>query len=56
MKYAVIITYTTGQQTGATVKAESRGQAWAKLSYEGILENAARVEIAEILVSGMETK
>lgn len=31
MKYSAIITYTTGAETCATVKATSRPDAWSKL-------------------------
>lgn len=31
MKYSAIITYTTGAETSATVKAASRPEAWSKL-------------------------
>lgn len=31
MKFAAIITYTTGESTGATVQANDRSGAWQKL-------------------------
>lgn len=55
MKYAAIITYTTGEKTGATVRADSRETAWGKLleafDYGG---NVQSIELCEILVDGHE--
>lgn len=49
MKYAAIITYTTGERTGATFCAESMADAWGTV-FELFDKSALRaVELAEIL-------
>lgn len=49
MKYAAIVTYTTGEQTGATITAKGMADAWAKIfdTFDG--STVKTVQIAEIL-------
>lgn len=54
MKYAAIIRYTTGEHTGATVEAESQGEAWFKLMSTINTDHVSAVEIAEILTPDRE--
>lgn len=55
MKYAAIITYTTGEKTGATVRADSRETAWGKLLEAfGYGDNVQSVELCEILTDDRE--
>lgn len=46
MEYAAIITYTTGEKTGATVKAPDREMAWRKLLED--FDYGDRVQAAEL--------
>lgn len=51
MKYAAIVTYTTGERTGATLCAESMADAWEKV-FEIFDKSMLRaVELAEILTT-----
>ena len=49
MKYAVIITYTTGEKTGATVSANGIGAAWEKVFELFDKADVRGVELAAIL-------
>ena len=57
MQYAAIITYTTGEKTGATVEAEDNKAAWRKLVEvfaDG--EGVQALELAAVLVRDREIK
>lgn len=47
IKYAAIVTYTTGEKTGATVKAKDLKDAWGKLldMFSWKIRSAELVEI-----------
>lgn len=49
MKYAVIITYTTGERTGATISAKNLADAWEKVFEIFGKATAIAVELAPIL-------
>lgn len=53
MKYAAIVTYTTGEKTGATINASCLAEAWEKLlaMFGGKIRSA---ELAEILTPERE--
>ena len=50
MKYAVIITYTTGEKTGATVAASGCAAAWDKIFEMFDKTDVRSVELAAILL------
>lgn len=56
MKYAAIVTYTTGERTGATITAKGMADAWTKIF--AIFDSSAvkAVEIAEILIPARARK
>ena len=57
MEYAAIITYTTGEKTGATVNAPDREMAWRKLLEAfDYGENVQVVELCEILTDEREIR
>lgn len=49
MKYAAIVTYTTGERTGATITAKDMATAWTKIFDIFNSATVRAVEIAEIL-------
>lgn len=49
MKYAAIIMYTSGERTGATIEADSLGEAWRKLLSNITMDHVQTMEIVEIL-------
>ena len=49
MKYAVIVTYTTGERTGATVTASGCAAAWEKVFEIFDKADVRGVELAAIL-------
>ena len=49
MKYAVIVTYTTGERTGATVSADGLEAAWEKVFGLFPKADVRAVELAAIL-------
>lgn len=54
MKYAVIVTYTSGERTGAVIEADSMLEAWQKLDDLFSLETLRAVLFAEILTPERE--
>ena len=54
MKYAVIVTYATGEKTGATVTASGCAAAWNKVFEMFGKTNVRGVEMAEILTPERE--
>ena len=54
MKYAVIVTYQSGEKTGAVIVADSMLEAWQKLDDLVPLETLRAVEFAEILTQERE--
>lgn len=50
MKYAVIVEYTSGEKTGATVEACCMGAAWKRVFEMFDCDNVRSVQIAEILL------
>lgn len=50
MEFAAVITYNTGENTGAAVRADSRREAWHKLldAFDGG-ENIRSVQLAQVL-------
>ena len=55
MEYAAIITYTSGEKTGATVHAPDREMAWRKmLEAFNYGVNVKAVELCEILTGDHE--
>ena len=54
MKYAAIIMYTSGERTGATIEADSLGEAWQKLLSNINMDHVQTMEIAEILIPSRE--
>ena len=50
MKYAVIITYTTGEKTGVTVAASGCAAVWDKIFEMFDKTNVRSVELAAILI------
>lgn len=49
MKYAAIVTYTTGERTGASVSADSLASAWERVFELFDKEDVRGVELAAIL-------
>lgn len=49
MKYSVIVTYATGERTGATVSASGLGAAWGKVFELFDKADVRGVELAAIL-------
>ena len=54
MKYAVIVTYTSGERTGAAIEADGMLEAWQKLDDLFSLETLQAVQFAEILTPKRE--
>lgn len=54
MKYAVIVEYTTGEKTGATVTACGQAGAWHQVFEMFDCENVRSVQMAEILLPERE--
>ena len=50
MKYAVIVEYTTGEKTGATVTAENLAAVWKKVFDMFDCRYLRSVQVAEILL------
>ena len=56
MKYAAIVTYTDGSNTGATIEAQSVAKAWNKILNLFNPETISGVEVAAILTEERECK
>ena len=56
MKYAAIVTYTTGERTGATISARGLAAAWNKIFEVFDKEDVRGVELAPILTPEREVK
>lgn len=54
MKYAAIVTYTTGEKTGAVIEADTMLDAWQAVDDLFSLETLRAVELAEILTPERE--
>ena len=54
MKYAAIVTYVTGEKTGAVIEADGRLDAWQTLDDLFALETLRAVELVEILTPERE--
>lgn len=54
IKYSVIVEYTTGERTGATVTAFGQAGAWQKVLEMFDSRNLRSVQIAEILLPERE--
>lgn len=50
MKYAAIVTYIDGSQTGAVVEADNKEEAWQAVNGLFHLANLRAVQIAQILL------
>lgn len=56
MKYAAILTYTTGSVAGATVEADSLPEAWQKLMVFIPVQYLRAVSMAEVPTSEHEIR
>lgn len=54
MKYAIIAEYTTGETSGATVKAENLAEAWGKVFTIFDPRYLRSVQVAEIVLPARE--
>jgi hypothetical protein len=54
MKYAIIAEYTTGERSGATVKADNLAEAWKKALIMFDPRYTRSIQIAEILLPARE--
>ena len=54
MKYAIIVEYTTGERTGATVTAENLAEAWGKVFTIFDPRYLRSIQVAEILLPARE--
>lgn len=54
MKYAIIVEYTTGEKTGATVEACGYAGAWHRVFEMFAPQNVRSVQVAEILLPERE--
>lgn len=54
MKYAIIVEYTNGEKTGATVTAFGQAGAWQRVFEMFDCQNVRSVQVAEILLPERE--